>query len=885
MTTIRWRRWLALVIVVAGWWGLWPTEGCAAPSSGCQVGGVARPKVEALIEFSHHGQTFVQAQATTNVTVEKGWDLADKLTLSEKSEPYRHAMRCLLRRVNKVNPRPLWRDEWHLHRPKVSQKGEWVTVHYEAFALIKHEKHTRIGPWDINVTEGGKTWEVALQREPLGQAATKARWKSVKVKLGGLDAYDASPKASYADNDTRRWNLEKDGRERANPGDSKVSIRVVPPWHASFAMESARQSFLSKLGVVLWWVCGSGAFALAVLRTRPRPSAELMPYASWSPWRSRNVDTGPQERPTLAALLLWAGLSAALGLALTLLFPKAQTFTIWHTVIGILAGVILILAARPWFPNASPKASESESEKRDHRAKAWTRDVIFASSLLTAFGLVALLAPGRVGLPGALTPPGSGVAALMVLELVMLWVWLASMAAWAWRFARDGGLVRPYWAETWGKAPIRCIGAVGTALAVVAVAMLFAYRWSVDLDWQRANWLIDDVDGYDSAHAESLRNALVAFGPASLAQVYAYTWVLTVIALVALLNTRAKTADNLAHRKSEQISLGPSQIDMRLTAVIFAIVAATRVYLFAGSSLLLVVWLVLNIVALYAVRAMGRRWSVLPQTGGDSIPEGLGTEQGRHDMLEKAHQYRNLHHQLRIVDQGRTEKDATRETLENRLRQLRHWRPPGCGRDCLPDHVSVVDVALSWGPRDKWWDNALQAARLAFFFGIPASAALVWAKYLSSAKQLMLTSASPTGPAEILASFLTWQIAWAGVGLALGALWRMLPGRRGPMRALSLTLAYAIPIGIGALVNRITDTELGNAVLSASLMLIVLTLTSIWLDMATFSRERQLWPTRLSLLLSIYQVRTISAQAAFLLAQLAAAASIWKELSGPPLNF
>ncbi|MEU8870067.1 DUF6185 family protein [Streptomyces javensis] len=126
--------------------------------------------------------------------------------------------------------------------------------------------------------------------------------------------------------------------------------------------------------------------------------------------------------------------------------------------------------------------------------------------------------------------------------------------------------------------------------------------------------------------------------------------------------------------------------------------------------------------------------------------------------------------------------------------------------------------------------------------------------------------------------------SWAGAGLVLGALWRVLPGHRGPMRALSPTIAYAIPIGVGALVNRITDTELGNAVLSISLMLIVLALTSLWMDMATFSGERQLWPTRLSLLLSIYQVRTLSVHATFLIAQFAAAAAIWNNLAGPPLK-
>jgi hypothetical protein len=69
-------------------------------------------------------------------------------------------------------------------------------------------------------------------------------------------------------------------------------------------------------------------------------------------------------------------------------------------------------------------------------------------------------------------------------------------------------------------------------------------------------------------------------------------------------------------------------------------------------------------------------------------------------------------------------------------------------------------------------------------------------------------------------------------------------------------------------------------------MLSVLTLTSIWMDMATFSGERKFWPTRLGLLLSIYQLRGISTQIAYLLTQAGLAASIWFQLaasdSDPP---
>jgi hypothetical protein len=62
-------------------------------------------------------------------------------------------------------------------------------------------------------------------------------------------------------------------------------------------------------------------------------------------------------------------------------------------------------------------------------------------------------------------------------------------------------------------------------------------------------------------------------------------------------------------------------------------------------------------------------------------------------------------------------------------------------------------------------------------------------------------------------------------------------------------------------------------------MLTILTVTSIWMDTETFRGERQFWPSRFALLLSIYQLRGFSGQLAWILAQVAAAVGIWSELA------
>ncbi|MBD3011189.1 MULTISPECIES: DUF6185 family protein [unclassified Streptomyces] len=876
MAANRWQRWLGLLVMAVGWWGVCAAEAGATAPDVCDVAKAKKPEVKSAIRFFHHGQTFVQAQSSTTITVRNSWPLATEgLTLGEKSHLYRRAMRCLLRgdKTSRPKMKPFWKDEWRLRSPEVTTAGKrGVTVHYKAFALITHIGKTQLGPWQINARKPHNQWKVTFHQHMLGKALKHARWKQVKVRLDGLEASDVGPEAAYMGKDTWVWDEP-----------SSVRVDMFPPWHAAFALENRGGSTLSTLGIVLWWVCGSAALALAVLRAAPRsPSPPGPPgrFRLWSPWRAPDVSEGSKGGLTRTALW-WAGLSAALGLALALLIPGARRFSLWPTLVGIAAGSILILAARPWHPGRSADQPKSPVGELSRRGRVLTRNVLVISLGLTVLGLTAVMTPGTMGLSEELAPPGPYIATLMLLQLVMVWLWLIAMAAWAWRFARDGGLFRTSWTAAWDKATTRFVAAAVAALAVVAVVMLCAYRWSIDLNWRRTNWLMEH-DGSNRAHDQNLHYNLAGFGPSELFWAYTQTWVLTGIALVALLNSRANTVQS--EQNTEQVSLGPSRNDMRLTAVVFALVVATRAYLFAGSSFLLAVWLLLNIAALYTVRAVGRRWSVLCQAGGDFLTEELGTAQGRRDMLEKAHQYRNVHQRLRFVDQGHTEQDTTREALEDKIRRLRYWRPPGYERDFLPDQVSVVDVALSWGPHDKWWDNALHSARIAFLFGIPCSATIVWANYFKEPKQLMLTSANPTGLLSIATWFLTWQITWAGVGLVLGALWRVLPGHRGPMRALTLTIAYAIPIGVGALVNRITDTELGNAVLGISLMLTVLTLTSLWMDMATFSGEKQLWPTRLSLLLSIYQVRTLSVQGAFLIAQLAAAAAIWNNLAGPPLK-
>lgn len=118
---------------------------------------------------------------------------------------------------------------------------------------------------------------------------------------------------------------------------------------------------------------------------------------------------------------------------------------------------------------------------------------------------------------------------------------------------------------------------------------------------------------------------------------------------------------------------------------------------------------------------------------------------------------------------------------------------------------------------------------------------------------------------------------WGGsVPAPARSLWRLLPGRRGPARVLGFALAYALPIGLDALALLAADEGHGEAALDVSLTLLILTVTALAMDLETCRGEPRYWPSRLSLLPSVYQMRYLALQAAYRIAQIVAAITIWQ---------
>ncbi|MEU6323686.1 DUF6185 family protein [Streptomyces sp. NPDC047009] len=851
MTTPAW-KWITLAVAAFGWCAAQPAQAHAADTTDCPA--IRQPtkvSVNSKLLFNLQNPDFAELRQVTIITIpERQWRLANDLTFGAKSRKYQNAMHCLLLGSNnpKVGFGP-WHPEWRSTGSPATKENGLVKVRYESWNLINPPGEYEVGPWRVKV-KPGEDWAAVLYSPG---ALNKASWQEIKVDPDGLQISDAND-ASSADKDDRVW------RGLSSPDNRTVHASIVPPRDPALA-SSSNVAWIGSLGILSWWICASAVIA-----------ASALPFLREAALRD------------LAKMALkWAGLSAALGLTLLLVLQPSPKLNSWRAFVGILSGLALVLLAQPWLPPA--QGSDS--------SRIWPRkkDVVVVTTSVAAVGLLVVLAPHLFDLPPHLMPTArpAGIVGLTLLDLSMLWLWLTAMVAWSWRFAQEGLSTKPKPSDNKSEPTdparankkersIRLIGPIGVGLAVVAVAVavvacrIFSFR----LEWERANQMGEASTIFGTDYRSALSQQLANFASMGPQWTFSYTWVLTGIALVALLYSNFQN-------KQETAPLGPKDVGLLLVTAVFAIVVALRGAAFAGSSAAVYgLWLPLNMATLYALVKIGYQWSVLgrveKKTGENCVAAELSTEGGHGRLMADAHRCRDLLHRLHLMSHGR-EDGTTRQRLERQLHVLHHWHPAGCQPGCLPDPVSVVDVALSWGPGEGWWDNARIAAKWAAIFGIIPSLVTAWYEKAYGAEHWTFTLNLPTGIPDTVGKFLTQEISFAGAGLVLGALWRLLPGERGPVRAVNLFIAWLLPIAVVAWLNLdIGRRALGLEVLSAVLMLMVLTLTSMCVDTDTFGPERHYQTKRLALLASIYQVHGLSGQIAFFLAQLAAAVTIWHEI-------
>ncbi|MFJ4522170.1 DUF6185 family protein [Streptomyces sp. NPDC088810] len=843
MAMARWWRLLSLLVLVACVW-----EGGTAhasqrdASTDCVSDGLKGSTVRATLRLEQRRRSVPWLISDMTVQVPRQWPLARELTFGEKSKQYQLAMRCLLL----GEEAPGSRSEWRPHHPEVTATDSGVTVHYVAYNWITAQNPVLVGPWEIIPTV--RTWMIYLWPPTL----RTIRWERIEVDLGGLDFNDLAEHASYSTANHVVW-------QKKLP--EEVQVEVDPPWQRWLpAMLS--QSGLAKAGLAAWWMCASILMAVAAMRAK---------RADTETWRDSSLTR---------TLLEWAGLSAGVALALLLYVPRENFSPRSGALLYIPTGLGLILAARPWSPGASPTASDDAPDEPALRADIRRRQalaVVATACAVAGIGLLVIPAHDVFGLPGNLDPSTTtplGRIGLALVGTATVWLWLAAMVAWAWRFAREGGLLRKRWAGAWERVPAQCVFVVGCLLANVTMA-LFACAWWVNKRrWARINWLVEQ--NLPTDYNKSLSILFKGFAYTDLRLTFAYSWVLTGLALLALLRFRNRSPQTQGRRRFEQFPLAPNKADILLITSLFAFFVGVRAAKFAGASGLYGAWLVMNVVALYGILHIGRRRSVLSRMGERFRTVRLGTEQHRHELLKKARQYIDANNQMHLLNRGHAD-GVTSEQVEEKLHNLHQWLVSACEGVHPPEHISVLDIALAWGPEGRWWSNAVRAGRLAFWFGTPATALLLYYQAQDPYGRRTILD-SPTGLPEFAANLILYQMAWTVAGFTLGALWRLLPGRRSQARAGILAAAYGLPTVLAAAVVKVMDTDPRPLLLYAALLLVVLALTSIWMDMATFQEAQQYWPSRFALMLSVYQMRGLSGQITWVLAEVAAVVTIYNNL-------
>ncbi|BCM69291.1 MULTISPECIES: DUF6185 family protein [Streptomyces] len=868
MAMARWWRLLSLLVLVASAWAC-GTAHAQETMGDCTPNAPKGSTVTATLRLEQHKRSVPRVTSDMTVRVPKQWPLAKHLTFGERSKQYRQAMRCLLL----GNETPGARTEWRPHDPVVTATDKSVEVHYVAYNWITREKPVLVGPWQV--IPAGKTWMIYLWPPTL----RNIRWDEIKADLGGLDFNDLTGRASSSTETDVFWKEKK-------PED--VQVQVDPPWQRRLPVTLEESPWITA-GIASWWVCASVLIAVAAIRVKRAEAAAVRQTARQPPegmagrQPAVGVSDTDQRRVTrfTHTLLEWAGLSAGVALALLLFVQEPDFSPATGALLYIPAGLALLLAARPWSPGPSPTAPGAlpdEPARPGDIQRRQARAVVAPACAVAGIGLLVIPGHDVFGLPwslGPVTTTAWGRTGLALSGLATVWLWLAALVAWAWRFAREGELLRERWTRQWDEAPAQCVTIVGCLLANVAMALLACAWWSHQRRWARIHWLVDQQP--TARYNAYLTDLFERFSYTDLRCTFAYSWVLTGVALLALLRLRNMPPRAEGRRRYGRFPLGPSRPDILLIVSLFAFFVGVRAAKFAGASGLYGIWLGLNILALYFVLALGRRWSVLSQLGEQFCMVRLGTEQHQSELREKAHQYRNANHQMHLLDRGNAD-GVTFGQLKEDLHQLHQWLVSACEGNDPPEHISVLDVTLAWGPEGHWWSNAVRAARLAFWFGAPATALLLyyqtWDPY---ARQEILDT--PIGLPEFAANLILYQLAWAVAGFTLGALWRLLPGHRSQARAWILTAAYGLPTVLAAALVRIMDTDHRQLLLYAALLLVVLTLTSIWMDMATFREERQYWPSRFALLLSVYQMRGLSGQITWILAQVVAVVTIFTSLT------
>ncbi|WP_405652178.1 DUF6185 family protein [Streptomyces sp. NBC_00019] len=814
----------------------------AVETNGCEPEALKDAEVTSSVWMKHDGEDYTRAETEMVVKVPKAWPLSDDLLLNGDAGPYRLAMRCLLH--DSYGDHPYRDSELRPWPPKVTVGAQAITVTYRAVSSVETLTERSFGVWLI--TPGKRLWTLSLARPP---ALEKSWWREITIDLGGRGGRDIWPMPTKGTATTLTWTWAKS--DMPMPA---LWVRLQPPATKALVTRWNEDGAWSLTRSVTWlsWDLVFVPVGLMLVRR-----------LSWSPGPATET---PAEAATRRNLFLWVWLTLIISVLVEVNGDLPDVSTWWNDhevaanfMFGACVGVLLSLFGRP-------------------RVSA-----VVAVAVAGVYPVTVAIRPEWFALPHDFwldqnltdevvhAERYGGFWWLALASFCVAFVWLVGTVSVVQRI-RAGARVQTAGAPLRGVFPWWIL----LACAVAAVVLVALALWARHNSWTQMTWL----SAQDSVYWEQWRftyhyNGLAWFPSNWYGWFYPLIgwWYGVIAALLATLAARAAAPHDSP--------VAPEGLTLALLTVLSFHIAWPTPGWYVG------LWLSpitvpITLLAGLLLLAIGKRRAVLWQKPLPDKPlRDAIKESDRTWLIESARTYRDLHSRLRRLEQS--DPDGKRAQLEQELDTLHHWKPPQAAPPFagarLPDSVDAVELALAWGPRATWWQNACRAALFAALISLPANAVLFWANQVRGSLWDGMTR-DELGVAGLLDGAIAYELYSAGLGFVLGALWRVLPGRRGPAKALGLFLVYAAPVAAHWLLTRATGQTFGTWPLDLALTLLVLTVTGVTMDIDTFRHEGIYWPTKASLLLSIYQLRTASVQLAFFVAQMVALVGVWQQLKG-----
>jgi hypothetical protein len=780
----------------------------------CRADKLKTAEVTALAEFKHRGNDFSTVTSTMDISVPAAWTHASDLLLDAHSPAYRSALACLVGKPPQYQSD--FRDyEWRFKPVTVKADGQRVKVHYEAATWVQTYSSDAVGPWVLTVSK--ENWRIALRPSP---ALKGADWDRVQVDLGGRGALTATPRPAFGEGGTRlSW------RHKEPDQNPTVTFRPPTVQHWYFITTSLEETW--QVWETWGWYSASAAFWYAA-------SGALLLVAGRRLRRSL-ADTTPEESRALHYLRGWALLLMFLGVLVNM---NDNVYRWFQHLVG-------------WYHNYEPTVAVFV--------------LAFLGAVLCLFGSrskrllfsVGGVVLGVLGwyvvsemfdftlLPTAdqylSTPDWTVAVACTALTAVC---WIGVIAA-----GQRILLIR----ET--RIPTRMM--VAAALAATTATVLWAYL-AFDRHWERISWLVDPRSpDFQAMRMASLDGWWLHFPGLVLDPLLIVVSILAPLAALGVLRV-------CRVEQHEQGAFTPAPAEKFLLVALFAITVAPDVYYFGFSAYALT--LVLGLCTAWGVLVLGSHVSVLEQPYADNAPLGRTISlTDRADVLRLARRFREL--QTRLSQSSTLnlgERSAERQSIEAEIDRLDQALPPG---------VRPADLPFACGPMATWWGNARRGAVNACLIGLPATGVLYWFSAVKG-NSWMVSAEDAAGFVWIVVEIFFWQVCWIVGGFFLGALWRDLPGRHGPTKALFVTLAFAIPATADFLIVQAVGGTVPQVIGQIAAFGSVTTCTGLMMDLQTFQNERRYWPTNASLVAYVYQMRF--ATIAFFLAQLLALVTLWK---------